>query len=149
MEQTAMQDSHGSRWGSFLTKYVSIEEIGTEHGGGAGGEIHTARTLIKNWCATELQWVSDQTTNAPKLWRQVIRHVRGYLGVLWVMGALRGERSKEAFCVQCDESVMTDADIREGRIVCQVGIAPQKPSEFVFYRIRIRMQPLQKSRAAA
>jgi phage tail sheath protein FI len=44
---------------------------------------------------------------------------------------------------------MSEADIRDGHVICQVGIAPAKPSEFVFYRIRIRLQPLQKPLAVA
>jgi phage tail sheath protein FI len=124
-----------------MTTYVSIEEVDSAHQPVPDICPSVTRDLIKNWCATELQWVASEPHNAPLLWGQVSRHVRGYLGVLWVTKALRGERPREAFVVKCDQTTMTHADIREGHLICQVDVAPVKPSEFVHYRIRIRMKP--------
>jgi len=132
-----------------MSSYVSVEELDPARHSAPGSCPSIMPSLIKNWCDTELQWVAHEFHNAPRLWGQVARHVRGYLGVLWVTGALRGERPPEAFRVTCDQTTMTQTDIREGHVVCQVGIAPVKPSEFVFYRIRIRLQPLRKPLAVA
>jgi len=70
--------------------------------------------------------------------------MRGYLGVLWVSGRLRGEKPSEAFEVKCDQTTMTEADITQGRVICQIGIASSKPSEFVFYRIHIPLRKFYK-----
>ncbi|BFU94967.1 MAG: hypothetical protein NTNFB02_16890 [Nitrospira sp.] len=68
------------------------------------------------------------------------RHVRGYLGLLWRTGALRGEQPRDAFSVACDMATRSKADLREGALICRVGIAPAGSTEFVFLRIRIRLQ---------
>jgi phage tail sheath protein FI len=129
--------------------YVSVEEIDSWLPSTQAITSNATRTLLERWCAHELQWAAYGTHNAPPLWGQVSRHVRGYLGVLWVSGALRGERPREAFVVKCDQTTMTQADIREGKLICQIGVAPVTPSEFVFYRICIRLNPVQRSHATA
>ena len=125
-----------------MNKYVSIEQVYSARQVGANLCMSVTRDLIETWCATELQWVANETHNAPRLWAQVTRHLRGYLGVLWVVGSLQGKRPTDAFRVACDQTTMTQADIRGGHVICQIGVAPLKPSEFIYYRIRIRLQPL-------
>lgn len=129
--------------------YVSVEEMDSWLPATQAVRSNTTRALLERWCVHELQWVASENHNAPSLWSQVSRHVRGYLGVLWVSGALRGEKPREAFVVKCDQTTMTQADIRDGKLICQIGVAPVAPSEFVFYRICIRLNPLQKSLATA
>jgi len=107
------------------------------------------RNLFKNWCCTELQWVAHEPSNSPRLWGKVARHVQEYLGVLWVTGALPGECPREAYRVTCDQTTMTAGEIDTGHVVCQVGLATDRPSGFTYYRIRIRLQPLDKPLAAA
>ncbi len=36
---------------------------------------------------------------------------------------------------------MTRDDIWEGNLIVLIGVAPLKPSEFVRYRIRVRLKP--------
>jgi hypothetical protein len=48
-----------------------------------------------------------------------------------------GSRPDEAFFVKCDPSTMTQEDIDNGRLVCEVGVATIKPAEFVIFRIRV------------
>jgi hypothetical protein len=40
---------------------------------------------------------------------------------------------------------MTQANIRKGGLICQIGIALVAPSEFVLYRVCIRLNSLQRS----
>lgn len=121
--------------------YVAVEEVDSEGPNTPGISTAIARELFETWCVTQLQWVAYETANAPALWGQVTRHIRGYLMALWVTGILRGDTAKESFVVKCDQTTMTHADIRDGHLICQVGMAPVKPSEFVRYRIRIRLKP--------
>jgi phage tail sheath protein FI len=46
-----------------------------------------------------------------------------------------GAKPEEAFFVRCDRSTMSQADIDDGRLVVEVGVAPTKPAEFVIFRI--------------
>ena len=53
----------------------------------------------------------------------------------WRAGALMGQTEKAAFYVRCDRTTMTQNDIDNGRLVCEIGVAPVKPAEFVVIRI--------------
>ena len=81
------------------------------------------------------QWVvfepNDETT-----WARVRQTVRNFLLTVWRNGALRGLTEEEAFFVRCDRTTMTEADIDAGRLICEVGIAPVKPAEFVIFHIQ-------------
>jgi phage tail sheath protein FI len=55
---------------------------------------------------------------------------------VWRDGALMSATQKEAFFVKCDRTTMTQDDIANGRLICNIGIAPGKPAEFVVFRIR-------------
>jgi hypothetical protein len=97
------------------------------------------RALLETWCGHELQWVLHEI-NAPHLWTQLRRHLRGYLATLWLTGTLRGENPRQAFFVTCDQSTMTAEDIGAGELICVVGLASVKPAEFGLYRINIRLK---------
>jgi hypothetical protein len=73
--------------------------------------------------------------NDPGLWARVREAIRLFLSLQWRGGALFGSTEKDAFYVICDETTMTQADIQQGRLVCQVGVAPVRPGEFVQLRI--------------
>ena len=49
--------------------------------------------------------------------------------------ALFGRTEQEAFFVRCDRTTMTADDILNGRLVCEVGVAPVRPAEFVVFQI--------------
>ncbi len=59
-----------------------------------------------------------------------------FLLTVWRNGALRGLTQDEAFFVRCDRTTMTEAEIDAGMLICEIGIAPVKPAEFVIFRIQ-------------
>ncbi len=61
--------------------------------------------------------------------------VRLFLRGQWRNGALFGRTEEQAYFVTCDETTMTKDDILNGRLVCEIGIAPVRPAEFVIFRI--------------
>jgi hypothetical protein len=124
--------------------HVSIEEIDAWRPPTQTVTSNATKALLEQWCDYELRWVACDNHNAPALWGQVSRHIRGYLGVLWLCGELRGKKPSEAFVVTCDQTTMTPADIHDGKVICQIGIAPVTPSEFVFYRICICLNSPQR-----
>jgi Bacteriophage tail sheath protein len=97
------------------------------------------RALLETWCDDELQWVFLEA-NAPPLWTQLGRHLRGYLATLWLTGALRGDKPEEAFSVRCDQSTMTPDDIAAGHLICVVGLTSLKPAVDGRYRIKIQLK---------
>lgn len=81
------------------------------------------------------QWVvfepNDETT-----WARVRQSISNFLLTVWRNGALRGLTQEEAFFVRCDRTTMTEAEIDAGMLICEIGIAPVKPAEFVIFRIQ-------------
>ena len=53
----------------------------------------------------------------------------------WRLGALFGRTEQEAFFITCDRTTMSMDDILNGRLICEIGIAPVRPAEFVIFRI--------------
>lgn len=132
-----------------MTCGVSVEEIRSNPCSAGRPSAITTRDLVMAWCSTELEWASSAACSTPTLRRKVTRHVRGYLGILWRTGALRGEQPRDAFSVTCDMATRSEADLRDGTLICRVEIAPAGSSEFVFLRIRIRLQSPSTPLAAA
>ena len=73
--------------------------------------------------------------NSAALWSRVTRTIEAFLATCWRDGALAGSTPSEAFFVECGPTTMTQDDIDNGRLICQIGIAPVKPAEFVIFRI--------------
>ena len=73
--------------------------------------------------------------NSTVLWSRVTRTIETFLATCWRDGALAGSSPDQAFFVECGPTTMTQDDIDNGRLICQIGIAPVKPAEFVIFRI--------------
>lgn len=73
--------------------------------------------------------------NSEVLWSRVTRTITTFLSTCWRDGALAGSSPEQAFFVECGPTTMTQDDIDNGRLICQIGIAPVKPAEFVIFRI--------------
>ena len=73
--------------------------------------------------------------NSETLWGRVTRTIESFLATCWRDGALAGTSPEQAFFVECGLTTMTQDDIDNGRLICQIGIAPVKPAEFVIFRI--------------
>jgi len=81
------------------------------------------------------QWVVFEP-NDERLWAQVSDTIRLFLRTQWRLGGLFGRTEEEAFFVKCDRTTMTQDDILNGRLICEIGIAAARPAEFVIFRIR-------------
>ena len=81
------------------------------------------------------QWAVFEP-NVPPLWDSIRESIENFLTMVWRDGALQGAKPEQAFFVRCDRATMTQADIDNGRLICEIGIAPVKPAEFVIIRIR-------------
>jgi phage tail sheath protein FI len=80
------------------------------------------------------QWVVFEP-NDDRLWARVKDTIRLFLRTQWRAGALFGRTEDEAFFITCDRSTMTQDDILNGRLICEIGIAPVRPAEFVIFRV--------------
>ena len=73
--------------------------------------------------------------NSEVLWGRVTRTIEMFLATCWRSGALAGSTPSEAYFVECGPTTMTQDDIDNGRLICNIGIAAVKPAEFVIFRI--------------
>lgn len=80
------------------------------------------------------QW-SVFENNGPRLWANIRETVSSFLYNEWVSGSLLGASPDEAFFVRCDRTTMTQNDLDNGRLICQIGVSVLKPAEFVIFRI--------------
>jgi uncharacterized protein len=80
------------------------------------------------------QWVVFEP-NDERLWARVKDSIRLFLRTQWREGALMGTTEDQAFRIACDRTTMTQDDILNGRLICEIGIAPVRPAEFVIFRI--------------
>lgn len=102
-----------------LWKYVSVRRL----------FIFLERSIYEG-----TQWVVFEP-NDDRLWARVIDTIRLFLRSQWRLGALFGRTEEEAFFITCDRTTMTQDDILNGRLICEIGIAPVRPAEFVIFRI--------------
>ncbi|MFD7135573.1 phage tail sheath subtilisin-like domain-containing protein [Streptomyces sp. NPDC059894] len=80
------------------------------------------------------QWVVFEP-NDHALWARIRRNVSAFLVNEWRAGALFGAKPEDAYYVKCDEETNPPESVDVGRVVCEIGIAPVKPAEFVIFRL--------------
>ncbi|MGW1769893.1 phage tail sheath family protein [Streptomyces sp. NPDC002073] len=80
------------------------------------------------------QWVVFEP-NDDALWARIRRTISAFLVNEWRKGALFGLTPDEAFYVKCDRETNPAEGIDAGQVICEIGIAPVKPAEFVIFRL--------------
>lgn len=90
--------------------------------------------MIQERINEDTQWMAFEN-NSPALWADLRREIRALLDLLWQRGMLEGGLATEAYSVRCDTSTMTEDDIVNGRLVCEIGVNPPWPAEFVIVRV--------------
>ncbi|MEU6131038.1 phage tail sheath family protein [Saccharopolyspora sp. NPDC047091] len=80
------------------------------------------------------QWVVFEP-NDDRLWSSIRRNISAFLTQTWRDGALFGRTPAEAFYVKCDRENNPQESIDLGQVVCEIGVAPVKPAEFVIFRL--------------
>jgi hypothetical protein len=73
--------------------------------------------------------------NDAELWRDLDRVARSVLDRLWQAGRLDGATPEEAYSVQGDVTTTPAGEIALGRAICQIGVQPPWPAEFIRVRI--------------
>jgi phage tail sheath protein FI len=75
--------------------------------------------------------------NGPELWLMLARSITTLLLEAWRAGALKGARPEEAFRVQCDEKLNPPEARDQGRVLCEIEVAPAAPMEFIMLRVAL------------
>ena len=80
------------------------------------------------------QW-SVFEPNDERLWSTLRINASSFLRRVWRDGALFGASPDQAFFVKCDAETNPPEVIEAGQVICEIGIAPVKPAEFVIFRL--------------
>ena len=105
--------------GSYVDRYVPVR-----------------RTLIYlRKAVSDLSQFAVFEPNDERLWRRVTAAIEGFLTDFWRQGGLRGAVPSQAFYVKCDAEINPQASIDAGIVNIEVGVALQRPAEFVVIKI--------------
>jgi phage tail sheath protein FI len=105
--------------GGYIDKYVPVR-----------------RTLIYlRKALTDLTEFAIFEPNDPALWRRIDSTVSSFLTNFWSQGGLRGSVPAQAFFVKVDSTNNPQASIDNGEVHLEVGVALQRPAEFVIIKI--------------
>jgi phage tail sheath protein FI len=120
---------------------------------GYGATIWGARTLSKGdykyipvrrvmqyvgqTLLNDLMWTVFRN-NDENLWNGIKSTVDTFLNGLWAQGGLKGASPKEAYFVVCDASINTQSVVDAGLVYVDIGIATNKPAEFIVFRLALK-----------
>jgi uncharacterized protein len=69
--------------------------------------------------------------NTPATWDLIRNRTTAFLTNLYSLGMLVGGNPEEAFFVKCDAETNPPEQVDNGLLVCDVGVAPVSPAEFI------------------
>jgi phage tail sheath protein FI len=75
-------------------------------------------------------WISFEP-NSPATWEYVRKEVGSFLSQLHANGMLAGGNLEEAFYVRCDAETNPPEQVDSGLLICEIGVAPVHPAEFI------------------
>lgn len=122
-----------------------------------GTQIWGARTLAGNdneWRYVSvrrfLSMIESSIENSTKVfvfepndantWRSVESMIENFLINIWRNGGMQGSKPEQAFFVKVGlGTTMSRADIQQGRMIIEVGVAPVRPAEFIIIIIVLEM----------
>ena len=91
-------------------------------------------SVIKN-IVVNLRWTVFEP-NGRELWDRISATLNLFLNGLFESGVLVGASPAEAFFVKCDEETNPPEVVDLGQVITEVGVAPERPAEFVLVTIK-------------
>lgn len=74
--------------------------------------------------------------NGPSLWSAIRTQLTSFLLGLYQAGYFAGDSADDAFFVICDRTNNPQNTVDQGLVFCDIGIAPNKPAEFIVFRFQ-------------
>lgn len=93
--------------------------------------------MIKASLNKSMKWTAFQP-NDERLWGRITATVSAFLSDIHGQGGLKGGSSSEAYMVKCDAELNTQDVIDLGKTYVDIAIAPQKPAEFIIFRLSLK-----------
>lgn len=141
--------NNGSTSPNTLTNATPVNAI--RYISGSGIVVMGARTLNTGYSSkyisvrrsliylrkllTDLTSFAVFETNDQRLWNRLQTTCEAALISFWQVGGLKGATAADAFYVKCDGTINTSGSIASGEVHLEIGVALQRPAEFVVIRI--------------
>src|SRR5690606_6909528 len=87
-------------------------------------------TMLRRTLYRQMQWAVFEPNDA-RLRDEVKRLLETYLRQLFRANAFRGQTPREAYFVRCDETLNPPQIVDQGMLLCEIGVAPAEPLEFI------------------
>ena len=75
-------------------------------------------------------WITFEPNN-PQTWDLVKDRTVAFLSSLHTQGMLAGGNAEHAFFVKCDAETNPPEQVDSGLLICDIGVAPVSPAEFI------------------
>ncbi len=97
-------------------------------------------SIVEESVKKSTNWVIFEP-NTASTWTKVQAMIENYLFTKWRDGALAGAKPEQAFFVRVGlGKTMNSADILEGRMIVEIGMAVARPAEFIILRFEQMLQ---------
>ncbi|KJD32848.1 hypothetical protein PK35_07665 [Tamlana nanhaiensis] len=104
--------------------------------------INTVRTLIM--VEQSVKYALETFVfepNEANTWTTIKSMISNFLTNLWKQGALAGAKASDAYFVNIGlGSTMTANDVLQGKLIVELGLAIQRPAEFIIIRLQQQLQ---------
>ncbi|MGE5528060.1 MAG: phage tail sheath family protein [Patescibacteria group bacterium] len=113
----------------------------TLDGSGKFPYINERRTFI--FCERSIYagtQFAEFENNDAALWQRLTRSINAFLLFVWKQGGLRGLKPAEAFAAKIDAELNTQEWIDRGIVRGQIGLATQRPAEFIWFEFSRKIQ---------
>ena len=96
--------------------------------------------MLRRSLESGFAWLAFEP-NTPTTWEMLRSRTVAFLTELHSKGMLVGGNADEAFFVKCDAETNPTDQIDAGMLVCEIGVAPVVPTEFIMISLVETMQP--------
>jgi len=86
--------------------------------------------MLRRSLESGFAWLTFEPNNHVT-WELTRRRVTEFLGGLYTRGMLAGGNLEEAFFVKCDAETNPAEQVDSGFLICDIGVAPLHPAEFI------------------
>lgn len=86
--------------------------------------------MLRRSLESGFAWITFEPNNHIT-WEVTRRRVTEFLAGLFTKGMLAGGNLEEAFFVKCDAETNPAEQVDGGFLICDIGVAPLHPAEFI------------------
>jgi phage tail sheath protein FI len=86
--------------------------------------------MLRRSLESGFAWITFEPNNAAT-WDLMQRRTSEFLSSLYTRGMLAGGNEQQAYFVKCDAETNPPEQIDSGMLICEVGVAPVIPAEFI------------------